>query len=68
MNGDGVIDVNTDRAVVGNYMPDFTYGFNGQLMYKGIDLSFSFQGVYGNEILNLNKSMWKRFSQLDGKV
>ena len=55
VNGDGVIDVNTDRAVVGNYMPDFTYGFNGQLMYKGIDLSFSFQGVYGNEILNLNK-------------
>ena len=55
VNGDGVIDVNTDRAVVGNYMPDFTYGFNGQLMYKGIDLAFSFQGVYGNEILNLNR-------------
>ena len=24
-------------------------------MYKGIDLAFSFQGVYGNEILNLNR-------------
>lgn len=55
VNGDGVIDVNTDRTVVGNYMPDFTYGFNGQLMWKGIDLSFAFQGVYGNEILNLNR-------------
>lgn len=55
VNGDGVLDVNTDRAVVGNYMPDFTYGFNGQLQWKGIDLSFAFQGVYGNEILNLNR-------------
>jgi len=55
VNGDGVIDVNTDRAVVGNYMPDFTYGFSGQLAWKGIDFSFAFQGVYGNEILNLNR-------------
>ncbi len=55
VNGDGVLDVNTDRAVVGNYMPDFSYGFNGQLSWKGLDLSFAFQGVYGNEILNLNR-------------
>lgn len=55
VNGDGVLDVNTDRAVVGNYMPDFTYGFNGTLAWKGIDLAFAFQGVYGNEILNLNR-------------
>lgn len=55
VNGDGVIDVNTDRAVVGNYLPDFTYGFNGQVMWKGVDIAFSFQGVYGNEILNLNR-------------
>ncbi len=55
VNGDGVLDVNTDRVAVGNYMPDFTYGFNGQVSWKGVDLSFAFQGVYGNEILNLNR-------------
>ena len=52
---DGVLDASKDRAVVGNYMPDFTYGLNGSLGYKNIDLVFAFQGVYGNEILNLNK-------------
>ena len=51
---DGIIDANNDRTIVGNYMPDFTYGFNGSLGYKGVDVVFAFQGVYGNEILNLN--------------
>lgn len=52
---DGVLDANKDRTIVGNYMPDFTYGFNGTFGYKNFDLSFAFQGVYGNEILNLNR-------------
>lgn len=52
---DGILDTENDRVIVGNYMPDFTYGLNGDLKYKSIDLSFAFQGVYGNEILNLNR-------------
>lgn len=55
VDGDGVLDLEKDRAIVGNYMPKFTYGFNGTLAYKGIDLAFAFQGVYGNKILNLNR-------------
>jgi TonB-linked SusC/RagA family outer membrane protein len=55
VDGDGVMDVNKDRAIVGNYMPDFTYGFSGTLAFKGVDLAADFQGVYGNEILNLNQ-------------
>lgn len=55
VDGDGVLDADKDRAIVGNYMPDFTYGFGGSIAFKGIDLSFAFQGVYGNEILNLNR-------------
>ena len=57
-----VMDLDKDRTIVGNYMPDFTYGFGGKVWYKGIDLDFNFQGVYGNEILNLNRSIstiWK---------
>jgi TonB-linked SusC/RagA family outer membrane protein len=50
---DGILDVDKDRAVVGNYMPDFTYGFGGTIDYKDFDLGVVFQGVYGNEILNL---------------
>lgn len=52
---DGVLDTDKDRAVVGNYMPDFTYGFGGSAHYKGIDFQVAFQGVYGNEILNLSR-------------
>ena len=52
-----VMDLDKDRTIVGNYMPDFTYGFGGKVWYKGIDLDFNFQGVYGNEILNL-KSLY----------
>jgi TonB-linked SusC/RagA family outer membrane protein len=52
---DGVIDMDKDRMIVGNYMPDFTYGFNGTLSFKSLDLGVVLQGVYGNEILNLNR-------------
>jgi hypothetical protein len=65
VDGDGVLDVDKDRTIVGNYMPDFTYGFNGSVSYKGIDLSFAFQGVYGNEILNLNR---RYLDNMEGNV
>jgi hypothetical protein len=55
VDGDGVMDMDKDRMIVGNYMPDFTYGFGGTIGFKNFDLEFAFQGVYGNEILNLNR-------------
>lgn len=65
IDGDGVIDLDKDRSIVGNYMPDFTYSFGGSLAYKGIDLQVAFQGVYGNEILNLNK---RYLDNMEGNV
>ena len=41
--------------ILGNYMPDFYYGFSVNLSWKGFDLAAAFQGVYGNEILNLER-------------
>ena len=38
-------------------MPDFTYGFGGKVSFKGFDLDFNFQGVYGNEILESESSL-----------
>lgn len=56
VNGDGKLDIlDTDRAIVGNYMPDFTYAFGLSSTYKNIDFKIDFQGVYGNEILNLSR-------------
>ena len=55
VDGDGVLDLDKDRTVCGNYMPKFTYGFGGKLWYKGFDFDINFQGVFGNKILNLNR-------------
>ena len=55
VDGDGVMEADDDRAIVGNYMPDFYYGFGFTVGYKGLDLTAAFQGVYGNEILNLER-------------
>ena len=54
-DGDGILEKDEDRQIVGNYMPDFYYGFGLSLGYKGFDLLANFQGVYGNEILNLER-------------
>ena len=50
-NKDGKIDAD-DKVVIGNPHPDFTYGFNTTLSYKGFRLSASFVGSYGNDIYN----------------
>ena len=54
INGDGVIDPK-DRTVVGNYLPDFTYGITNTFTYENISLSFLIQGVEGSEVLNLTR-------------
>lgn len=55
VDGDGVLDPSNDRAIVGNFAPDFTYGFSNGFKYKGLDLNIAFQGSYGGEILNLSR-------------
>ena len=44
-----------DKQITGNYMPDFTYGYSTSLRYQSFDFSLSLQGVYGNEIANINR-------------
>jgi len=50
-NNDGQITP-ADRYNAGNPFPDFTYGFNGSLEWKGIDFQFFLQGVSGNSVYN----------------
>lgn len=50
-NGDGVVDTN-DLDIIGNPNPDFTYGLQTTLSYKGLTLSAAFNGVQGRDILN----------------
>ena len=50
-NGDGAITT-ADKHYLGSAQPKFTFGFSNTLAYKGFDLSFFFQGSYGNKIFN----------------
>ncbi|GAB2790466.1 TonB-dependent receptor [Rhabdobacter roseus] len=54
VNNDNVIDAN-DRTLIGNNQPDFIYGFNNTISFKGFDLSIAAQGVQGGQILNLSR-------------
>jgi TonB-linked SusC/RagA family outer membrane protein len=51
INGDGKID-GDDRTWIGSPHPDFEFGINIYLEYKGFDLTAFFQGIYGNMIYN----------------
>lgn len=58
VNGDGQITPE-DRTVTGSYFPDFTWGITNRFNYKNVDFSFLFQGVEGNEVLNLTSRHMK---------
>lgn len=48
---DGIIDEH-DRTVIGNPMPDFTFGWTNTFRYKNFDLSIFLNGSYGNDVMN----------------
>jgi len=54
-------DGNLDFYFLGSPLPKFTYSFNGNVSYKGFDLSCMLQGVYGNKIFN-GPSIYSRSS------
>ena len=51
VNADGVLN-GDDRTMIGSPIPDFVYGLNLEVGYKGVELSIDFQGQAGNEIYN----------------
>ncbi|MBT8284613.1 MAG: TonB-dependent receptor [Flavobacteriaceae bacterium] len=54
VNGDGTIN-DDDRTYIGSPHPDFTYGINIALGYKGFDMSAFFSGSSGNDAYNYQK-------------
>ena len=54
LNGDGMIDANNDREILGDANPDFFGGLTNTFAYKGFELVVFLQYCYGNEILNYN--------------
>jgi TonB-dependent starch-binding outer membrane protein SusC len=51
LNNDDTIDTR-DRTVIGDPYPDFTWGITNNLSYKAFDLSFTFQGSQGGQLVN----------------
>ena len=51
INEDGIID-DKDRTVLGDPFPDFTFGLNNTLNYKGFSLDVFLEGKLGYELAN----------------
>lgn len=53
-NADGIPSL-SERRVIGDPNPDFTFGLTNNLSYKGISLNVFLQGSYGNDIYNISR-------------
>ena len=54
VNGDGNI-TGSDRTIIGNALPDYTFGFTNNFSYKGFSLDIMFTGSEGNDIFNASR-------------
>ncbi|MEC7263198.1 MAG: TonB-dependent receptor [Bacteroidota bacterium] len=52
-NGDGEITTD-DQIILGDPFPDYTFGISNEFKYKNLGFSFFFQGVQGQDLLNVN--------------
>lgn len=55
LSGDGIIDENGDRQIIGNSIPKHFGGITNTFKYKNFDLSFLLQWSYGNDIFNAGR-------------
>jgi TonB-dependent starch-binding outer membrane protein SusC len=62
VSGDGKFTTALDRAIVGNAQPKFIFGLTNTIEWNSFDLTFLFQGSYGNKILNANAQALELFN------
>jgi hypothetical protein len=43
-----------DKTIIGNPNPDFIYGLNSTMSYKGLELTVFLQGSQGNDLVNVS--------------
>jgi len=55
LNGDGIVNLDSDRTIIGNSNPKFFGGLNQQFTWKNFDASIFINFQYGNNIANDNK-------------
>ncbi len=54
LNGNGIFD-SGDRRVIGDSNPKFILGWNNMVTWKNWDFNIFLNGVFGQDILNINK-------------
>lgn len=60
INGDGsVSNSDDDKTVIGNGLPDFTFGFVNSFTYKNFDLNFLLRGAVGHDLLNSYRGFYE---------
>ena len=64
VNGDGKIDA-SDRTVIGNPTPKFSYGANINATYKNWSIGLDVVGVYGNQIFRTWGSLESPFQRVN---
>ncbi|MEC7262686.1 MAG: SusC/RagA family TonB-linked outer membrane protein [Bacteroidota bacterium] len=59
--GEPTTERNLDRdgVIVGNGLPDFTFGLNNTLKYKNWDLNFFLRGAVGHSLVNVARAYWE---------
>jgi len=55
LNGDGKIDADNDRTIIGKTQPKFQGGFGLNATYKWFDFAANFNYVVGNDVYNMDK-------------
>lgn len=62
---DGAITAD-DRVILGNFIPDFSYGANFSAEYQNFDVTLFLQGVQGNKVYNGTKVLTQGMLRLFG--
>lgn len=62
LNGDGTV-TEDDQDYIGNVNPSFLYAFNMNLSWKNFDFSILFNGVNGNDIINMSNLRFHNLGQ-----
>ena len=59
--GEATTERNLDRdgVIVGNGLPDFTFGINNTFAYKNFDLNFFLRGAVGHSLVNIQRAYWE---------
>ena len=57
INGDGVINRQFDRAIIGNALPKHIGGITNNFAYKGLSLNVVINWSYGNDIYNMTRAV-----------